>query len=244
MDNLKTKKVIMLVGLPSTGKTTYINNELGGLDNNFILSNDNIREKISFKHGFTYDDTFERVPNDLMIGESLDGKESYGPIIEVIAPWDNESKIKVFEKLWECNKEIANVFEQGKNLAKMTFENNIDNVIIDMTNLSIKDRERIVNEINIQKSKIEIVNFMPENNLEQFVNDVKLLSRQREEESKSNGRPKTIPNEVYDRMLSIYEKPTLEEGFKSIINKDNSELIHSLIHIKEQELQNNEINGI
>lgn len=228
----ENQKVIMLVGLPSTGKTTYIENELGGIDKNFILSNDSVREKIAFKHGFTYDDTFARVPEDLLVGDYLDGKESYGPIIEVISPYDKETKIKAFERIWETNKDIASVFEKGKEMANYVYNNNLQNIVIDMTNMSINDRERILKDIGIEKKDVEIINFMPNANIEEFCKDVKALANLRAIELQKEGIYKTIPEEAFDRMLSIYQKPDYSEGFKLITQIDNSILLKEIIKEK------------
>ena len=75
------KNIYMLVGLPSSGKSTYVENNFD--KDSFVLSNDKIREHIAIKHNITYDDTFAKVPDNLNVNEYLNGKEFYKILIYI-----------------------------------------------------------------------------------------------------------------------------------------------------------------
>jgi predicted kinase len=64
-DNLEGKKeIIILVGIPASGKSTYIEKKLKPLFENdlFIVNRDDIVDMIAEKHGLTYDDMFTKAP--------------------------------------------------------------------------------------------------------------------------------------------------------------------------------------
>ncbi len=63
---------------------------------------------------------------------------------------------------------------------------------------------------------------MPKENLEEYLKTVKELSIFRNEYLQKEGKSKTIPEVVFDSIYNKYEEPTLNEGFKSIENIDNS----------------------
>ena len=43
------------------------------------------------------------------------------------------------------------------------------------------------------------------------------------------GKSKTIPPAAFERMFNAYEQPTLEEGFDSIVEVDNRQMLADLI---------------
>ena len=61
------KNIYMLVGLPSSGKSIYVENNFD--KDSFVLSNQKMREQIATKYNITYDDTFAKVPDDLNVNE-------------------------------------------------------------------------------------------------------------------------------------------------------------------------------
>lgn len=213
------KNIYMLVGLPSSGKSTYVENNFD--KDSFVLSNDKIREHIAIKHNITYDDTFAKVPDNLNVNEYLNGKEFYGPVVlKDINLYTGEilKDVKVFEKIYEANKEIDEIFKLGKEMAIKQ----PNDLIIDLTNISRQDREIILNDCKINPKDVQVINFMPKENLEEYLKTVKELSIFRNEYLQKEGKSKTIPEVVFDSIYNKYEEPTLKEGFKSIENIDNS----------------------
>ena len=97
-----------------------------------------------------------------------------------------------------------------------------NDLIIDLTNISIQDREIILNDCKINPKDVQVINFMPKENLEEYLKTVKELSIFRNEYLQKEGKSKTIPEVVFDSIYNKYEEPTLKEGFKSIENIDNS----------------------
>ena len=57
------KKAYMMIGLPGAGKSTWVNNadELWEDDSLYVVSTDNVIDKISIEYGFTYDETFTQL---------------------------------------------------------------------------------------------------------------------------------------------------------------------------------------
>lgn len=71
-----TKKMIVLVGPPSVGKSTWTNNNFPDA---YVISRDDIVDEVASKYGWTYDDMFATPPSDSKIG---DNDEKYGTVIE------------------------------------------------------------------------------------------------------------------------------------------------------------------
>jgi predicted kinase len=93
-------------------------------------------------------------------------------------------------------------------------ENN-DNIIIDMTNLSKKNRKGFLKKIknNQNYKKIAII-FKPD--------DIDFLKKVADKRNKELKKKKDISKEVYNDMKKSYIEPTKEEGFDEIIYFDNT----------------------
>jgi len=71
------KKIFVLVGPPSVGKSTWIQNTFE--ETPYIVSRDDIVEQVSSSHGWTYDDMFATPPAEAQIGEV---DEKYGEVVK------------------------------------------------------------------------------------------------------------------------------------------------------------------
>lgn len=157
LKELKEPFVIVLVGVPLTGKSTFIRENFEGTD---VISRDEIVMEISESRN--YSDAWKKV---------------------------DQKKVDrlLIQRLNECNKEKRNV-------------------IIDMTNLTVKSR---VSKLNLfSKDYFKVAVIFPVLSNEEF--------ERRNEERKINEN-KFIPIFVVKNMINSYEVPTSKEGFNKIV---------------------------
>ena len=55
------------------------------------------------------------------------------------------------------------------------------------------------------------------------------VARRRAEAAARMGKSKTIPDAAFKRMFTSYERPSLEEGFDSVVEVDNRQMLRDLI---------------
>lgn len=79
--NESPKKIFVLVGPPSVGKSTWVANMFR--EPPYIIDRDSIVEQVAESRGWTYDDMFVTPPVDAKIGEF---DEKYGYVREA-PPW-------------------------------------------------------------------------------------------------------------------------------------------------------------
>ena len=151
------KKVTFLVGLPASGKTTYVNSIKD--ENTTVLSSDDIIQDISDRYGVTYDDAFDK-----LIG---------------------------FSNM---------MFDRG---IEESIKLEVDNIYIDRTNLTRRGRERLINRFTKAGYECYAVVF---SHKDQETMRHRLESRE----------GKTIPHHVIDSMISNFEYPTVDEGFREV----------------------------
>lgn len=216
----KNKKIFVLVGPPSVGKSTWIKNTFKEAP--FIISRDNIVEKVAGTYGWTYDDMFATPPEDAKIGDS---DEKYGNVVEppyVIEPpsWMTSAK-SAFDKVLEANAKVQELFNQRSAGAKTTKEN----IVIDMTNMNAGARKRALDAVSSDDAAEKIAVVFKFEGSEDII---KKVAAKRAEAAKRMGKSKTIPAAVFDRMFASFEKPTTAEGFDKIVDVDNREMLASL----------------
>lgn len=112
------------------------------------------------------------------------------------------AKTSDYNKAWKIvdQKEVDKILKQRFNEV-----NGKDSFIIDMTNMSIKSRSKWINQIDKDLYTVSCTAF--EASKETLM----------ERNAQRNG--KNLNEEVIDRMLTAYERPTLKEGFESIVMK-------------------------
>jgi len=208
MENYDEKKIFILVGPPSVGKSTWIKKYFGA-DKPYVISRDDIVEDVAEKMGFTYDDLFEKPNIDAHIGDMHD---KYGKVIES-PPWMSFTKLS-YQKIADANKSVIDLFdERVKNASGQK------NIVVDMTNIGTISRKNILNKlspISDGYKKIAVVfNFKGGEDI------IKKMAQKRSEEYKSMGKSKTLPPEVIDKMFSNYQEIQNDEGFDEIIHVDN-----------------------
>lgn len=201
------RSLFFLIGPPAIGKSFWVENNL---DNPYIISLDAVNERIAKKYGLTYDDMFltpsgEEIKNDVV-------HPKFGKIIDQQIPWK-----KWVPKTWEnINNAELEVLENHEKNIKSAKSSGRD-VVIDMTNMNQGSRSRIKDQLDLSNYKTIGVVFHWEENGISYLDDLKSISRDRSNKYKEQGRSKTIPDSVYDRMTSNYQGP-LEKEFDNIIN--------------------------
>ena len=91
------KKLMVLVGLPAIGKSTFIEKNGGGLKN-FIINRDDIVNETCEKYGISYEETFKKPSEEENIG---DINKIYGVVIE--NDLDVKWGVKAYKKIYDIN---------------------------------------------------------------------------------------------------------------------------------------------
>lgn len=200
-------KLYFLIGPPAIGKSYWVENNL---DDAYIISLDSETESVARKYGLTYDDMFlvpseEDIKNDVV-------HPKFGKIIDQQIAWK-----KWVPKVWEkVNNAELEVLDNHERKIKNAKSSGCD-VVIDMTNMNEASRNRIKDQLNLSEYKAVGVVFHWKEDDISYLEDLKSISRERSERYKKQGKSKTIPDVVYDRMTSNYQGP-LEGEFDEIID--------------------------
>lgn len=206
---LKKRKMIVLVGPPSVGKSTWIKSNF---PNAYIINRDDIAEKVASSYGWTYDDMFAKPPVDAQVGDS---DEKFGNV--VAAPsWMTWAKT-VFDKVQEADGKVQQLMNSRVSGAHTSGED----VVVDMTNMNAGSRKSAMkaiegNEGDYHKVAVDF-------KFKGAEDVIKKMAEKRAEAAQRMGKSKTIPPDAFDRMFSSYEEPTKSEGFDEIRAEDNIE---------------------
>jgi ferritin len=209
------KTLYILVGPPSVGKSTWIKNNFPDA---FVISRDDIVNEVASELGLTYDDLFDSPDQSLEIGHT-DSK--FGTVIERPPYLPKFLPEKVWDKITTANGDIHKRFLQRIQDAKTSG----NDVIVDMTNMNARSRENMLKTFNDYHKTAVDFNFQGKGVLDA----IKEISRRRAEEIKEKGGSKTIPDHVFDSMVSRYEEPSISEGFDEVIKVDDRERILSIV---------------
>ena len=201
------KKLVVLVGPPSVGKSTWTESNF---PNAYIINRDDIVEKVASKYSWTYDDMFATPPAEAKAGEV---DEKYGNVID--SPewmtWANT----VFDKVLTANGEVQNIFTQRVSGAHPSGQD----VVVDMTNMNAGSRKGALKAI--EGNEDEYTTVAVDFKFEGAQELIKKMAAKRAEAAKRMGKSKTIPPQAFDRMFTSYEAPSNAEGFDEIISVDN-----------------------
>ena len=225
-EEVKNKKIFVLVGPPSVGKSTWIKSTFGEIEP-YVISRDYLVEQVAKEYGWTYDDLFSSPikddDDDDKNEKEGDKNEKYGTVIKSPAfmTWAPLS----YDKVLEANKKVQVLFDKEVKDAKGK-----DTIVVDMTNMNsgarkgaLKSIEGVENEYH--KTAV-VFNFKGAEEI------IKKIAAKRSEESN-----KTIPPAAFDRMFTSYDlqddkgipfdetkiKDVLsKEGFDDVEMKDNT----------------------
>ncbi len=204
---MKTKKLYVLIGPPAIGKSTWIADHLSAMDP-FVVNRDAIIERVAHGMGWIYDDLFAAPPPTATVGET---HPRYGEVVE------DGSKL-VYEQVLRANQEVHRQFT-GRAYAA----NGRACIVFDLTHMNRRSRLSTLGFIQApdEYRKIAVVfEFLGKENV------VRASARRREIE---NGGEKTIGDEVFDKMFSLWMDVADNEGFDEIIRVDNIPFLEELL---------------
>ena len=224
---MEKNKMIVLVGPPSVGKSTWIKSNFPEA---YIISRDDIVDLVSINYGWTYDDMFATPPEDAKIG---DEDEKYGKVIESPSwmTWPDT----VFDKVFEANGNVQKLMNTRISNAHPSGKD----IIVDMTNMSANSRKSAMKAIEGNEDEYHkvAVDFKFKGGEEV----IKKVAQKRAESAKRMGKSKTIPPSAFEKMFSSYESPSTSEGFDEIKSEDNIEILKKSLNNDSKEDLINEI---
>jgi hypothetical protein len=208
-EELDKKKIYVLVGPPSVGKSTWIQKTFGNQDP-YIINRDDIVEAIAADYGWTYDDMFMLPPPDAKEG---DVSEKYGTVIK--SPPHAAFNPTAYDKVIEANGRVFGRFNGRVQEAKGQ-----PVIVVDMTNMTPGARKGALKAIEGSESdyhKVAVVF-----NFEGAEDIIKSVAAKRAAEAKAAGKSKTIPEAAFDRMFKSFQKvDQAAEGFDEVVSVDN-----------------------
>ena len=210
------RKMIVLVGPPSVGKSTWIKSNF---PNAYIINRDDIVEKVASSYGWSYDDIYVTPPSDAEIG---DYDEKFGNVIP--APERMTWTKTVFDKVKEANEKIKPLMNSRMSGA----QNSNQDVVVDMTHMTKLEREMTMKEL--ESGGVDYHKVAVDFKFKGAEDVIKRVSEKRAEAAKRMGKSKTIPPASFDRMFSSYEEPTKDEGFDEILSVDNIETLKNSLN--------------
>tara|TARA_R100000388_G_C7235694_1_gene157681 strand:+ start:558 stop:1262 length:705 start_codon:yes stop_codon:yes gene_type:complete len=209
------KKIFVLVGPPSVGKSTWIKNTFS--EDPYVINRDDLVEQVASEYGWTYDDMFASPPKDAQIGES---DEKYGNVVD--SPSWMTWQATVFDKVLEANGKVQQMFNERVSGAVPSGQD----IVVDMTNMDDRARGRALAAIKGSEEnykKIAVV--FDFKGSEEFI---KKVAAKRAAAAKRMGKSKTIPDAAFDRMFAAYSDVEPSEGFDEVVNVDNREMLKKL----------------
>lgn len=227
------KKIFVLVGPPSVGKSTWIEKHW---PNAYVINRDDIVNQVADGMGWTYDDMYvdpREIPPDKEASKKQ-GKP-YHPKYGFVEPapsymsWPNAPK-QVYSKVLKANGEIFSKHMANSSAAK---DSGLD-IVVDMTNMSAGARKVALKAVEGREGEYEkiAVDFKyPSPEI------VAAIAEKRNEEEKEEGRSKTIDLKTINRFISQYEPPSKEEGFDKVISVDNIADLKKLVNTDEKPSQ-------
>lgn len=202
----RKREIVVLVGPPAIGKSTFIKNKYPQ-GSSIVVSRDDIVDEVSSSLGLQYDHMFEVPPKEAEIGKEVLGREALGKVIEAPA-WMTWTE-KVYQNVLRANNLINSKLEQR-------FKDSISSnkhIIVDMTNMNANARKNSLKyAIGKDLFKRAVVFTMSESDLPELLSRMKIRS----DSIRSRGGSKTIGEDVVDRMIKSFQKITPEEDFDKV----------------------------
>jgi len=202
-------KIFVLVGPPAVGKSTWIKNNLDGI-NTVVINRDDIVEEVGSRYSFSYDDMFVTPHNTMKLGEE---DTKFGKVVQKPSymVWHDGN---VFDKVIKANDEVNTTLKSRVESAV----NGLRNIVVDMTNLNKNSRKNAIRYVeNAKKDYIKVAVVFTFKGNEEFI---KKIAKKRQDLARKEGKSKTIPDAVYDRMFSSYEDPSDDENFDYTVHTD------------------------
>lgn len=209
------KKMFVLVGPPSVGKSTWIQSTF--TTQPYIINRDDLVEQVAAEYGWTYDDMFAGPPADAVLGD-VDPK--FG---EVIPPPSYMTWVSsVYSKVNEANGKVHSLFMDRVAGAVPSGQD----IVVDMTNMNARARSSALNAIEGYRDEYEKIAVVFD--FQGAEEAIKSVAGRRAQQALALGKSKTIPPAAFDRMFNAYEPVTMAEGFDAIVNVDNRDILRDL----------------
>lgn len=205
------KKIYVLVGPPSVGKSSWIKETFSEIKP-YIINRDDIVESVAESYGWEYDDMFVKPPKDANEGDA-GGK--YGVVIKSPS-WMTWQPIS-FDKVLQANSEVQKRFSERVSAAVSSGQD----IVVDMTNMSAGSRKSALKPIEGSEQDYEkiavVFNFRGSEEL------ILKVAEKRAKIAKQMGKSKTIPPADMQRMFAAYQDVSAGEGFDQVIPVDNTQ---------------------
>jgi len=202
------KKIYVLVGPPSVGKSTWIK-ETFQESQPYVINRDDIAEGVAEGMGWTYDDMFMAPPKDSNEG---DEDEKYGVVVKS-PPWMTWQPLS-FDKVLMANSKIQQRFSERVSAAAGSGQD----IVVDMTNMNAGARKGALKAIEGKEQDYEkiavVFNFKGAEDL------IMRVAEKRAEVAKRMGKSKTIPPAAMQRMFSSFQDVSPEERFDKVVPVD------------------------
>jgi hypothetical protein len=202
------KKIYVLVGPPSVGKSTWIK-ETFQESQPYVINRDDIADGVAESMGWTYDDMFMAPPKDSNEG---DEDEKYGVVVKS-PPWMTWQPLS-FDKVLMANSKIQQRFSDRVSAAAGSGQD----IVVDMTNMNAGARKGALKAIEGKEQDYEkiavVFNFKGAEDL------IMRVAEKRAEVAKRMGKSKTIPPAAMQRMFSSFQDVSPEEGFDKVVPVD------------------------
>ena len=213
------RKIFVLVGPPSAGKSTWISNTFSSVeDKPYIINRDDIAEDVAEANGWTYDDMFITPPAGSVLG---DIDEKYGKVVPAPS-WMSWTKT-VFSRIQGANGRVQHLFEQRVDGAIGSGKD----IIIDMTNMTTGARKAALKAINGSESEFEKIAVVFQFQGAEGI--IKKIAQKRAEAAKRMGKSKTIPDAAFERMFASFQEVSPSEGFDKILSVDNRSAFKKIV---------------
>jgi predicted kinase len=216
------KKIFVLVGPPSVGKSTWIRNTFE--QNPYIINRDDIVEQVAGGLGWTYDDLFVSPPEGSTEG---DIDEKYGQVV-ASPSWMTWQPLS-FNKVIDANNEVQSIFTERVSGSVPSGQD----IVVDMTNMNANARKRALQAVKGSEEDYEKIAVVFE--FEGAEELIKGVVEKRAEAARRMGKSKTIPSAAFDRMFKAFEKIDPSEGFDDVVSVDNREALAALLEPSEDE---------
>jgi hypothetical protein len=212
----RRRKMFVLVGPPSVGKSTWIKKTFGN-KKLYVINRDSIVESVASKYGWTYDDMFAAPPMDAVEGD-VDPK--YGKVV-ASPKWMTWQKT-VFDKVLEANGKVQSAMNEKVSGAVGSGRD----IVVDMTNMNSQSRMGALKAISGYEKDFEKIAVVFEWKGNEEL--IKSIAIKRAEAAKRMGKSKTIPPAAFDRMFKSFEKVSKSEGFDKIVNVNTISKLKSI----------------
>ena len=216
-DKAPDKKLYVLVGPPSIGKSTFITKF--NSDDIFVINRDDIVEQVAKKNNLTYDEMFVNPMQNMEVGDT---HNLYGEVLE--APKWMTWTDKVFSKIQQLNGQVQQLFNKR---VKDAIRSNKD-IFVDMTNMNKGSRQKAIDFVKDNSDEYYKIAVVFEFKGSEDI--IKKVAKKRADEYKKKGLSKTIKDEVFDMMFDKYTEPTTDEGFDEIIHINTINQLKKLIN--------------